>query len=282
MVNLKNEFLDVKIAKKGAEIRSVICDNTEQMWKGDPDIWAGVAPVLFPICGGLKDDKYVLNGKEYTLQKHGYARFIDFEVENKTETEAVFLHKSNEETKKSFPFDYEFRIIYRLSGRQIKVEYNVKNLSPETMYFSVGSHEGFSTPEGIEAYDIVFDNEYTLSASTLVGNILANITRPIIKDSKVLPLYDKDFLIDALVFRNCPAKAATLRNRQTGRQIRVDFEADSFLLWHKHSAPYICLEPWCGIPDIEGTGYDIKEKEGIISLEKEKTYVNIHTITFGK
>lgn len=283
MVTLKNEFLEVKIAEKGAEIRSVICDGTEQMWKGDPDIWGGVAPLLFPICGGLKDDKYILKGKEYTLQKHGYARFTVFDVETSEETMAVFLHTSNEDTKKCFPFDYELRVIYTLKGRSIDVEYNVYNKSDETMYFSIGSHEGFSTPEGIEAYDIVFDEETTLTASGLWGNIVTDVSRTVLKESKVLPLYDKEFLIDALVFRKCSARAATLRNRQNGRKVRVDFpNAPTFFIWHKHQAPYICLEPWLGLPDVVGSSYDITEKEGILALDAGKTFKNIHTITFGE
>ncbi len=282
MVRLKNEFLEVTVYKKGAELRSVIYGGTEQMWKGDPDIWNGVAPLLFPICGGLKEDKYILNGKEYTLQKHGYVQDTEFSVESKTDTEVTFLHISNEETKKCFPFDYELRVIYRLKGKKIETEYRVDNKSVDTMYFSIGSHEGFWTPEGIEDYDIVFDTEIDLDASMLYGNIVANDTHPMLRGSRVLPLYDKDFIIDALVFRNCPARAATLRNRKNGRKIRMEFpDAPTFFLWHKHLAPYICLEPWLGLPDVEGSSFDITEKEGIISLESGKTFENIHTIIFG-
>ena len=101
---------------------------------------------MFPICGGLKNDKYTLNGKEYTLQKHGYARFKTFEVENKTDNYVVFLHKSDAETKESFPFDYELRVIYTLTGKTLSVDYSVKNLSECTMYFSISSHEGYYPP----------------------------------------------------------------------------------------------------------------------------------------
>ena len=30
------------------------------------------------------------------------------------------------------------------------------------MWFSVGGHDGFATPEGIEEYDIIFDKKETL------------------------------------------------------------------------------------------------------------------------
>ena len=46
---------------------------------------------MFPICGGLKDDKYVHNGKEYTLKKHGFARHSKFEIIRSEKDYAAFL-----------------------------------------------------------------------------------------------------------------------------------------------------------------------------------------------
>ena len=34
----------------------------------------GGNPVLFPICGNLPDNTYVLDGKTYPLNQHGFAR----------------------------------------------------------------------------------------------------------------------------------------------------------------------------------------------------------------
>lgn len=279
MITLKNEFLTASFNEVGAELKSLKFCGKEYIWEGRSEVWAGSCPLLFPICGGLKDDKYTFKGKEYTLQKHGYARFMTFDIENKTDTSVVFIHKSNEETKQSFPFDYELRVIYTLKGKSVKVSYSVKNLTDDTMYFSIGSHEGYYTPEGIEDYDIIFPQKETLNSFALYGNLLSNQELPIIKNSNVLPLYDKYFTVDALVFKDLKSRSATLRNRKTGKAVRVDFpDNDYFLLWHKPNSPYMCLEPWSGIQDIVGTSYDITEKEGIISLLSGEEYNNTHTI----
>lgn len=283
MITLKNKFLTASINEVGAELKSLVFDGKEYIWEGRSEVWAGSCPLLFPICGGLKNDKYTLNGKEYTLQKHGYARFKTFEIENKTDSSVVFLHKSDKETKKSFPFDYELRVIYTLVDKSLRVDYSVKNLTDDTMYFSIGSHEGYYTPEGIEDYDVVFPQNETLNAYVLYGNLLSNQQLPIIKDSNVLPLYDKYFTVDALVFKDLKSKSATLRNRKTGKAVQVDFpDAEYFLLWHKPNSPYMCLEPWSGIPDIVGTGYDITEKEGIIALESGGEYNSTHAINIAE
>lgn len=280
MITIKNEFLTASFNQVGAELKSLVYNDTEYIWEGKSEIWSGSCPLLFPICSGLKDDKYILNGKEYTLQKHGFARFKTFEIESQTDSSVVFLHKSDEETKQCFPFDYELRVIYTLSEKTLKIDYSVKNLTDDTMYFSIGSHEGYYTPEGIEDYDVIFPQKETLNTYVLYGNLLSNQHLPIIKESNVLPLYDKYFTVDALVFKDLKSKSATLRNRKTGKAVRVDFPDDKyFVLWHKSSSPYICLEPWSGISDIVGSSYDITEKEGIISLESRSEYNHTHSVT---
>lgn len=280
MITIKNEYLTASFKEVGAELKSLVYDGTEYIWEGKAEIWQGSCPLLFPICGGLKNDKYVLDKKEYTLEKHGYIRFKTFEIENITDTSVVFLHKSDDETKKHFPFDYELRVIYTLNEKSLKIDYSVKNLNDNTMYFSIGSHEGYYTPEGIEDYDVLFPQKETLNSYVLYGNLLSNQSIPIIKEQDYLPLYDKYFTVDALVFKDLKSKSAILRNRKTGRAVRVDFPDDKyFLLWHKPNSPYICLEPWDGIQDIVGSSYDITEKEGIISLNAKSEYKHTHSIT---
>jgi galactose mutarotase-like enzyme len=258
----------------------MVCNDTRYIWEGNEENWKLSAPLMFPICGGLKDDKYTYRGKEYTLEKHGYIRFKTFEIENISETSVTLLHKSDEQTKVSYPFDYELRVVYTLIDKTLKMDYLVKNLSNETMYFSIGSHEGYYTPEGIEDYDVVFPQNETLNSNILYGNLLSDQQLPIIKDTNVLPLYNKYFMVDALVFRGIKSRSATLRNRKTGKAVRVDFPDDKyFLLWQKPNAPFICLEPWSGIADTVGSSYDITEKEGIMTIEQNGEYTHTHSIT---
>ncbi len=282
MITLKNQNMFIMASEKGAELKSIKKDGTEYLWQGYPDIWVGQAPVLFPICGGLKDDMFIFEGKEYILEKHGYARFSVFEAESANEGSVTFLHKSNDETRKAYPFEYELRVIYTLTESGVRVTYRVTNTDRKAIYFSIGSHEGYATPEGIEDYDIIFPQNETLSAYNLDGNLLQKNTLSIIKNSDRIALYDKYFIIDALVFKNLKSESAVLRNRKTGRFVKVDFPGKPyFLLWHKHGAPYICLEPWCGIQDPQQTDHDITKKEGIICLPAGDVYEITHEITVG-
>lgn len=281
MVELQNDFLNVVISEKGAEFKSIKTkDGREMLWNGDKNIWSGQAPVMFPICGGLKDDKFEYNGKEYTLTKHGFAKLLDFEVIENNGSKASFLLSSNEQTLKSYPFEFDFIITYTLKDRAIDVKYEVKNKTEGPMFFSVGSHEAYACPEGIEEYSIVFEKDNNLSSNVLHGNLLGNDTIEILKNSNELKLEQKYFAVDALVFKNLKSRSVYLKHMKNGNKIKVDFHGfDNLLLWTKPNAPYICIEPWNGIPDTVGSSFDFTKKEGITKLDKGGVFERTHTIT---
>ena len=281
MITLNNGVLKVLIDEMGAQIRSVEKEEKEYMWQADPQIWKATAPLMFPICGGLKDDKFIYEGKEYILPKHGFGRNMLFTVESADDTSAVFCLKANGESRKMYPFEFELRLIYGIKGDALTLTYEVKNAGDNTMYFAIGSHEAYYTPEGIEDYDIVFPEKETLNSVMVDGNLLQDHTLPIIKESNVLPLYDKYFLVDCLLFKEVKSKSCVLRNRRKGKSIRIDFPDAAYLvLWHPHGAPFICIEPWTGIPDDFHSDYNLAHKEGITALNAGEVYRNVHTITY--
>ena len=75
-MKLENEDLLVELKLAGAEITRVYSKSTklDYLWEGDSKYWDRQAPVLFPIVGSLKDKKYVVDGVEYELPQHGFAR----------------------------------------------------------------------------------------------------------------------------------------------------------------------------------------------------------------
>lgn len=280
-VTILSKNLEVKISTLGAEITSAKKDGQELIWQADPDVWGFHAPLLFPICGGLKDDKYFYQNKEYSLPKHGFTRKCEFELETKSESSATFLLKSNDETKKMYPFDFELRVIYSISENELSVKYDTKNLTDGDMYFSIGSHEAYSCPNGIGEYSVIFEKEENLVATPIDGPLLTYDENVILENTRELPLKDEYFIIDALVFQNLKSRKLILKNNLSGKEISLDFADFPYLLiWTKPYAKYICLEPWCGIPDFIDSDCDITKKKGIIKLKKGEFCVKEHKISF--
>ncbi len=280
MIQLSNGVLSVEISEIGAEIKSICKDGYEYMWSGDPRVWGNTAPVLFPSLCAMKNDQYILDGKTYPMSKHGFVRGKQFEVESVSETSATLLYRQNQETLRMYPFDFEFRVTVTLDQSTVRVEYHVKNENDRTMYCSVGAHEAYATPEGVEDYDLIFPEKENLDTFLLAGGLLLDKTMTVGKDTEYLPLYDKYFMLDTLIFKHLRSKSVTLRNRKTGRWVRVDFpDCDYLGIWHKPSAGYLCIEPWSGLPDNADTDGNIETKEGIVLIPPRGTYRNLHTIT---
>ena len=165
MVYLQNEELKVQIKELGAEVQSVITkEGRECTWQGDPTFWKGRGPHLFPICGRLRDNKFLYNGKEYSLGSHGFAKLMEYKAEKLSDTSAVFTLTETEETLKNYPFAFEFKVIYTLKGRTIDVEYVVTNKNDYDMYFSVGGHESYMFDGKIADCCVEFDKNVTLDA----------------------------------------------------------------------------------------------------------------------
>lgn len=278
-ITISNGCINVKISTKGAEMKSITKGGREMLWNGDPAVWAAQTPLMFPICGGLKDDKFIYDGKEYILEKHGYGRHTEFEIEKADAERATFLLVSDAESHKVYPFDYELRVTYTLDGAKVNIEYNVKNTSVGDMYFSIGGHEGYACPEGIEEYSVIFSEKEDLTSNILNGNLLEYNTCSLGNNTNELSLKYEYFAIDAQVFLNLKSKKVTLKNRANGEERTVEFKGfDYFLLWTKPGAKYICMEPWCGCQDFVDSDYDITKKRGIIKLAKNETCVKVHSI----
>ena len=281
-VILKNSELSIAIDFLGAELASIKDKNgVEHLWQGDASFWRDRAPILFPLVGGLKDDKYVYQGKTYELAKHGFVKKRVFELVSQTETTALLRTSSDDTTRPGYPFEFDFDVAYELAGNSLVVTFTINNLSDVTLYGSMGAHEGYSCPEGISAYELIFEQEEVLRTSEVEGNLIGEKTTVVLDSGAVLPLKDDYFTIDALVFKNIRSQAVTLAKRGGGRKIKVEFPGFPFLgIWTVPGAPYVCIEPWCGLPDETSSSGRIEEKTGILAVPARSNLARTHKITF--
>lgn len=111
----------------GAQLNSLVKNDTEYLWQGDEKYWSGQAPVCFPIVGVLPDGKANAFGKPCEMKRHGVARINPFEVYEAYENSITFIQQSSEKTRAQFPFDYELKIKYTINGDTVINEYIITN-----------------------------------------------------------------------------------------------------------------------------------------------------------
>jgi galactose mutarotase-like enzyme len=272
-VRLYTNDLKIDIAAKGAELQSVynLKQQLEYLWGGDPAFWTKHSPVLFPFVGQLKNDTYFYMGKTYHSGRHGFARDKDFVTEHAEQTRATFLLVSNEETKKIYPFDFEFRIHYSIEAAVLTVIYDVLNTGGETMYFSVGGHPAFRVPLAANTvysdYYLAFEHLETISRMALQNGLIGEPV-PFLHYEKHLPLSYELFNNDAIVLKGLKSGKVLLKSDKTDHGLCFDFEGFPYLgIWAAKGADFVCIEPWHGIADSIHHNCELEEKEGIIKSE---------------
>ncbi len=271
-MNLSNGILSVEISSHGAELKSAIKNGFEYMWCGDEKYWGRTSPVLFPFVGGLKDKKYRFGGVEYPVGQHGFARDCDFELTEKTENSVSYILKSDEESKKKYPFEFELLIKYTLVNSAIKIEWTVKNKDEKDIYFSIGAHPGFNLKDGVNYFK--FDNKNDIMYSLINEEGLYKDGKYTLKNDGYVKIESGMFDNDALIIENEQAREVSLCDSEKNPYVTVRFEAPLFGLWSppKKSAPFVCIEPWYGRCDRADFCGELTEKDYIMNLSSGNTF----------
>lgn len=281
IASINNDYLEIGVKDFGAVLTSVKSKKTgyEFLWQGNPEIWNGQSPILFPVIGKMLDDKYRLNGKEYNMIRHGLARHYAFELCEKKENELIFVQSENEETLKSYPYKYKLYISFKVEENRLTVTHTVKNENDGVMYFSIGAHPAFNCDIGDE---IVFEKEETLYSERIDHDSVIIDEKDLILDNdNTIKISENIFDKDALIFSSMKSKSVVLNNLKRNKKIKFIFgEAPFFAVWAKPKAPYVCLEPWCGVNDSYDKKADISQKRGIQSLNKGESFSFAWTAEF--
>lgn len=267
----ENDFFTLAVNEIGAELNSLKSKKTgiEYIWCGDESIWYGQSPILYPIIGRLLDDKYTLDGKEYTMDKHGIVRKKPFELLEKTDDSLTFIKTQNEETLKAYPYNFEFKVTFRLTEKGLKVTHKITNTDNKEMFYSFGAHPGFNCEIG--DYLEFSDDTELFTERIDHESILIEETFPVEMDGNKVILTPTIFNDDALILSDFKSKNIKIKSNNHNRVISFDFDAPFLGIWAKPNAPYVCLEPWWGVNDDYDKKADFSQKRGIMSLASSES-----------
>ena len=263
----ENSRFTLAVKEMGAELNSLKSKETgiEYIWNGNTDIWYGQSPILFPIIGRLLDDKYTLNGKEYSMDKHGIVRKRPFTLVEKTEDSLTFVQTDDDESITKYPYKFELKVKFQLTEKGLKVTHTVKNNNDSVMYYSFGAHPAFNCQIGDY---LEFNKDTSLKTERIDHeSILIDEKFPVEMDGNKVVLTKDLFVDDALILSSFDSDSISIKSNSHDRIIKFDFDSPFLGIWAKPNAPYVCLEPWWGVNDSYNKVSDFSEKRGIMALE---------------
>ncbi len=274
---IHNDHLAVDIAPRGAEVLSMrtLRDRQEHAWHGDPTYWHGHAPILFPITGGMWNSTCRIHGRQYTIPKHGFARLRNWDVLDQGADNLSLAIESTDLEEQLYPWRYRLQVHYRLDGAALNAKFTVRNLNfDERMPFQLGGHPSFVLPDwrptdqriqGFLRLETAREDgvlpETMLRAGRqgciepnrvpvpwasegLLGEMLADL-------APLIPICVDTFAHEALIFDSGQVSAIEVLDLSGHRVARVSSDAPTWLVWQPQGlhAPFLCVEPWYGLPD---------------------------------
>ena len=191
----------------------------------------GGVPVLFPITGGLPDNRLILPQGEFQLGQHGFARQQPWRLEALADGRGVQLQLTdNEETLKSYPFSFLLTMAVRLAPGALEITTIVENRSNVTMPFSFGMHPYFnlSSLEGVRLEGLPDQclNHLTMAEAATADQMERLATG-----------------IDLLVQPTGPVRLVD-EAAGTTLELQLTHPLDLVVLWTEPPRPMVCMEPW--------------------------------------
>lgn len=285
---LQSADLSVEVNPIGMELSSIKSQTSslEYIWQANPGSWNSQAPVLFPIVGALKEGYTLIDGKKYTMPKHGLIRNSSKpKLVEQTDSSLTFRLNWDEESLAQYPFRFKLDMVFTLIGKTLSIEHHISNQGDEPMFYSLGAHPAFNCPlrdgEVYEDYLLEFAQAEIGYTQLVEPSGLIGLEQKLVLDNTaILPLHSHLFEDDALIFKQLKSREVTFKHKDKGAILSVNFEDFDYLgIWAKSGAPFVCIEPWLGIGDSADSNQKFEEKDGILKLEAHQTEVKTYSIT---
>ncbi len=272
-ISLRSTLLTAEVDPLGAQL-SVLRDiaGRDLLWDGDPAVWTGRAPLLFPIVGALAGGRYRLGAKSYALPRHGFARGKPFELVDSTAHSATFRLAADKSTLQIYPYRFELNVGFTIEGPTLSLTTSVKNRGDGPLFASFGYHPAFRWPlpfgRARSSHFVEFSGDESAPIRRLDSDgLLRPDASPTPVEDRRLLLDDSLFKDDAIIFDRIKSPSVTY-GAEHGPRLQVSYPDTPYLgIWTKPKGNFICIEPWHGIADPAGFEGDFTTKPGVFSVE---------------
>jgi galactose mutarotase-like enzyme len=277
--------LTAVVLAHGAELRALRKDGVPYLYEADaPGFWPKSAPILFPAVGRSSGDVWCVEGRDYPMPRHGFARDLLWDAERGADDFVELTLSDGPATRKHFPYAFLLTAEYRLTPESLVCTYRLQNDDDRALPFSFGLHPAFrlpTKPDGSPAPARVrFPKKMRAERVLLEDGYRTKKRELVMKNTEFLPLSSELFSRDAIVLRNPEVEELTLEAEGSPRSVRVAFTPCTWLgVWSQPGAPFVCLEPWRGVAAKIGDTPDVESKDAIEWLPPAETFEYRMTIT---
>lgn len=287
MEQISNGILSVEVSPIGAEVQSIkdAASGREYLWQGDARWWHGRSPILFPIVGGMWNGVCRIDGKEVKIPKHGFLRDKTWHVAAKDEQSVRFEFTSTVGTFAIYPFAFCVAVTYRLDGRTLFADFEVKNLGSAPLWFQIGGHPAIALPDWKEENTI--DGYLKLEGTPQYvwragdqGCLEPEKHDVPLNNEGLVDLKVETFANEALIFGNHQIHAATVLDREKKPVARVASKSTCWLFWSPQGVhtPFVCAEPWYGLCDHQNFNGPVSERPFINCASEGETWTGGYSV----
>lgn len=267
IVSISGPRLGAQISAAGAElVRLQDGGGSDLLWNGDPAVWTGRSPLLFPIVGEAKGNRIKVAGAEYEIGRHGFARTATFALVSSDGAHCTWRLEASEATRRQYPFEFRLDITYRIEGAALHMTAEVTNRGDGPMPAAFGFHPALRWPlpygKPRAAHEIVFERDEPAPIRRPIDGLLSSARYPTPVRGRRLVLHDSLFEDGAIVFDRLASRSLVY-----GEALSVSFPRMPHLgIWTKPAAGYVCIEPWQGHASPEDFDGELADKPGMVAI----------------
>jgi galactose mutarotase-like enzyme len=271
LIQIAGEGLSAAINLLGAELTWLRdAGGRELMTDADPAFWTGRAPILFPVVGRLNGDVLRIDGVEYPMKQHGFARRMAFAVTGHDAHSATFRLTDTPDTRAAYPFPFVLEIGFAIKGTTLTMRATIINPGALPLPASFGWHPAFAWPLPYghlkEAHRVTFSADEPDPLWEVADGLIVAERPPSPLEGGVLSLDDSLFEHDALIWNPVHSNRVSY-GAPHGPALEVAFpDTPQLGIWTKPGARFLCIEPWHGHADRQGFTGDFRDKPGIFEI----------------
>jgi galactose mutarotase-like enzyme len=211
-------------------------------------------PVLFPSVGvsnGSRLHHWDHQGQSLLMQQHGWVRDLYWHVEESDARSITGLLTPTMGMRVAFPFDFEMRLRYSVSGPSLVLDTTISNTGKEPFPYALGFHPYLRAPVGgkREACKVALPKGVRLQTADNWKSAQKSdfAARTIAANDAELP--------GSIVLADTGARAMEVVDEagRTATRVSVEDSEGTYPIWVVWSAAqdaqYVCLEPWTDYPN---------------------------------